>query len=170
MAPTGMAFSNDGAKMFIVGSAGMDINEYTLTAPFVLSTAAFANVTFSVSNQDESPEGMAFSNNGTKMFVIGDDGNDINEYTLSTPFDLSTASYAGDDERFSVSGRETTPQGMAFSNDGTKMFVIGDVGNDVNEYTLSTPFDLSTASYDNDDEKILHLGTGNSTTRHGILK
>ena len=34
------------------------------------------------------------------MFVTGNDGDDVNEYNLSTAFDVSTASYAGDDERF----------------------------------------------------------------------
>ena len=37
-------------------------------------------------------------------------------------FDLSTAVFV---DATSVSSQETTPQGMAFSNDGTKMFVVG---------------------------------------------
>ena len=144
--PTGMAFSNDGAKMFVVGDHGNDINEYTLSTPFDVSTADFVD-SFSVSDEDTEPTGMAFSNDGAKMFVVGDHGNDINEYTLSTPFDVSTASYAGDAERFSVSEQDILPTGMAFSNDGLKMFVVGDYGNGINESTLSTPFDVSTATF-----------------------
>ena len=30
------------------------------------------------------------------MYVVGDAGNDVNEYNLSTAFDVSTASYVGD--------------------------------------------------------------------------
>ena len=146
--PTGMAFSNDGAKMFVVGDHGNDINEYTLSTPFDVSTADFVD-SFSVSDEDTEPTGMAFSNDGAKMFVVGDHGNDINEYTLSTPFDVSTASYAGDAERFSVSEQDILPTGMAFSNDGLKMFVVGDYGNGINESTLSTPFDVSTATFTN---------------------
>ena len=48
-----------------------DINEYTLSTPFDVSTATFANVVFSVSGQETDPTGMAFSNNGLKMFVVG---------------------------------------------------------------------------------------------------
>jgi hypothetical protein len=66
---------------------------------------------------------MAFSNDGLKMFVVGWDADNINEYTLSTPFDVSTATF--DDVVFSVAMQETTPTGMAFSNDGLKMFVVG---------------------------------------------
>ena len=37
---------------------------------------------------------------------------------------------------------------MAFSNDGTKMFVVGGIGRDINEYALSTAyFDASTATF-----------------------
>ena len=36
---------------------------------------------------------------------------------------------------------------MTFNNDGTKMYVIGAIGKDVNEYNLSTGFDISTATY-----------------------
>ena len=43
--------------------------------------------------------------------------------------------------------QETSPMGLAFNNDGTKMFVSGNTGDDVNEYTLTTGFDVSTASF-----------------------
>ena len=144
--PTGMAFSNDGLKMFVVGLDADNINEYTLSTPFDVSTATFDDVVFSVSMQEIDPSGMAFSNDGAKMFVIGTVGEAINEYTLSTPFDVSTASYAGDVERFFVSAQERTPRGMAFSNDGAKMFVIGAVGDDINEYTLSSVYPITVTS------------------------
>jgi hypothetical protein len=48
---------------------------------------------------------------------------------------------------FSISAQETNPTGIAFNADGTKMFITGTVGDDVNEYDLSTGFDVSTASY-----------------------
>ena len=143
--PQGMAFSNDGTRMFVVGDQNNVIIEYTLSTAFDASTAVFAD-TFSVSSEDGIPTGMAFSNDGTKMFVIGDVGNNINEYTLSTAFDVSTASYDGDDERFSVSSEGEYPTDMAFSNDGTQMFVLDNTDDEINEYTLSTPFDISTAT------------------------
>ena len=39
---------------------------------------------FDVSDQDENPQFIKFNNDGTKMFVIGNTGDDINSYTLST--------------------------------------------------------------------------------------
>ena len=143
--PSGMAFSNDGTKMFVIGSSGDDVNEYALTTPFDISTASFTDTVFSVSSQDTSPRDIAFSSDGTKMFILGDLSDDVSEYALSVAFDISTANFT--DTVFSVSSQEIFPTGMAFSSDGTKMFVIGSSGDDVNEYALTTPFDISTASF-----------------------
>ncbi len=141
--PTDMVFSNDGTKMFVIGTDGADVNEYTLSTPFDASTLTFVDAT-SISSQDGQPRGMAFSNDGTKMFVLGNAGDDVNEYTLSTPFDASTLTFV---DATSISSQVVRPQGIAFSNDGTKMFVLGNAGDDVNEYALSTPFDASTLTF-----------------------
>ena len=141
--PTGVAFNNDGTKMFVMGFNGNDINEYTLTTGFDVSTASFVD-SFSVATEDVNATDLAFNNDGTKMFVVGDAGNDINEYTLTTGFDVSTASFV---DSFSVADQEAFPGGVAFNNDGTKMFVVGTAGDDVNEYTLTTGFDVSTAAF-----------------------
>ena len=142
-APTGMAFSSDGTKMFVIGISGDDVNEYNLSTPFDASTRSFIDAT-SISVQEDNPQGIAFSNDGAKMFVIGQAGGDVNEYDLSTPFDASTRSFV---DATRIRSQENTPTGMAFSSDGTKMFVIGSNKDNVNEYTLSTPFDASTMSF-----------------------
>jgi DNA-binding beta-propeller fold protein YncE len=144
-APTGIAFNNDGTKMFIVGYTGDDVNEYALSTGFDVSTASFTD-SFSVAAQDNVPVDIAFNNDGTKMFIVGFTGKDVNEYSLSTGFDVSTASFT---DSFSVSAQETSPEGIAFNNDGTKMYIVGTGGDRVYEYALSTGFDVSTASFTN---------------------
>ena len=79
------------------------------------------------------------------MFIVGYTGSDINEYTLSTGFDVSTSSFV---DSFSVSSQDNQVYGVAFNTNGTKMFVVGAQNDSVYEYTLSTGFDVSTASYD----------------------
>ena len=145
----GVVFNNDGTKMFVIGNTGDDVNEYTLTTPFDVSTATFNDFNgngrgFRVATEDSVPTGVAFNNDGTKMFVMGFNDNDVNEYTLTTGFDVSTASFV---DSFSVATQEAFPGGVAFNNDGTKMFVVGTAGDDVNEYTLTTGFDVSTAAF-----------------------
>ena len=143
VSPIGLAFNSDGTKMFVVGNQDQDINEYSLSTGFDVSTASFTT-NFSVSAQDTSPQHIAFNGDGTKMFFTGNQGDDVNEYTLSTGFDISTASFV---DSFSVSAQETNPKGLSFNSDGTEMFVVGITGQDINQYTLSTGFDVSTASF-----------------------
>ena len=57
------------------------------------------------------------------MYVVGDAGDDVNEYNLSTAYDVSTASYV---HRYSVLGNtQVANWEVSFNNDGTKMYIIG---------------------------------------------
>jgi hypothetical protein len=142
--PQGLAFNNDGTKMFVTGLGGEDVNEYALTTGFDVSTATWTNLV-SVSAQDIKPKAIAFNTDGTKMFILGEQGDDVNEYTVSTGFDLtSTVTFI---DSFSVASEEDKPTGLTFNNDGTKMFVCGWRRDDVAEFTLTTGFDVSTASF-----------------------
>ena len=129
--------------MFVLGKTDDEVCEYTLSTGFDVSST----VTF-IDCKSVSPVGFAeeleFSPDGTKMFVLDNTGNDVNEFKLTTGFDVSTASYV---QTFSVNTRENTPTGLAFTHDGTKMFVTGWQNDTVIEYTLSTGFDVSTASF-----------------------
>ena len=120
--------------MFVAGFGDDDVKEYTLSTVFDVSTASLVD-SFDVSSQENGLRGLAFNNDGTKMFILGAQGDDVNEYTLSTGFDVSTSSFV---DSFSISGQEESPVGLTFNDDGTKMFITGHLGQDVNEYTLST--------------------------------
>jgi DNA-binding beta-propeller fold protein YncE len=141
--PVGLAFNSVGTKMFITDYNSSELEEYSLSTGFDLSTASHVR-TLSVGAQENSPTGVAFNTDGTKMFVVGISGDDVNEYTLSTGFNISTASFV---DSFSVAAQETVPFALAFNSDGTKMFIAGTSSNSVHEYTLSTGFDVSTASF-----------------------
>jgi 6-phosphogluconolactonase (cycloisomerase 2 family) len=143
---TGLAFSVTGNKMFIIGQHTDAVHQYSLSTAFDLSTASYDSVTLSVSSQDTTPWDVKFNNTGTKMYVVGSTNDSIYQYSLSTAFDLSTASY--DSVSFSVSSQTGNPVAVAFNNDGTKMY-ISDLGpHRILQYSLSTGFDISTASYD----------------------
>jgi DNA-binding beta-propeller fold protein YncE len=116
-AATGVAFNNDGTKMFITGIIGGSVYEYDLSTGFDVSSAVYSQ-SFSVSAQSANPYGLAFNTDGTKMFVCG--ANSVFRYTLETGFDVSTAVYA---QNFSVAAQETDTAGIAFNNDGSKMYI-----------------------------------------------
>jgi autotransporter-associated beta strand protein len=142
--PTGLTFNSDGSKMFILDNAGNDVNEYTLSTGFDLSSTITLVKTLSISSQENTPLGITFNNDGTKMFVAGD-GGDIHEYTVSNGFDLtSTVTFI---DTFSTVNEETFPTSVKFNTDGTTMFVTGVTSDSLIEYTLSSGFDVSTASF-----------------------
>ena len=76
-----------------------------------------------------------FSNDGLRMFTLDHGGQSVNEYILIKAFDLSAGS--GFIDSFSVYPRMPAPFKMAFSNDGTKMFVIG-ITQDREQESIST--------------------------------
>jgi DNA-binding beta-propeller fold protein YncE len=108
-----------------------------------VSSASFVD-SFNITSQDTVPSGVAFSKSGEKMFIASNQGDDVNEYTLATAWDVSSASFV---DSFSVASEESSPSDLIFSKSGEKMFIVGNNGDDVNEYTLTTAWDVSTASF-----------------------
>jgi sugar lactone lactonase YvrE len=141
--PTGLFFKHDGKKMYMVGTINDTVREYNLSIPWDVVTASL-NQSFDVSGQELTPNGIFFKPDGTKMYIIGASGDEVNEYNLSTPWDISTASFL---QLFSVSSQDTSPQDLYFSPDGKKMYMLGTTGDDVNEYTLTRAWDVSSASF-----------------------
>jgi hypothetical protein len=149
-APLGLTFKPDGTKFYIVGATGTvgagatSVSEYSCTTPWDLTTAGFTTA-FSVISEDSAPNDIEFSTDGTKFYVLGDTNNAIFQYTCTTPWSIASGVSVG--PSFSVSSQEATPQGFAFSNDGTKLLLTGSNGDDINYYTLSTPWNIATASF-----------------------
>lgn len=52
------------------------------------------------------------------------------------PWDISTATYNAVLPEFNVATQDTSPQGVFFKPDGTKMYVIGSAGDAVYEYDI----------------------------------
>jgi len=143
--PQGVAFSPDGTSMFVVGDSSNSVFQYSLGSAFDLSSASFTGTSFDVFGQTSRPQGVTFNADGTSMFVVGRSSESVFQYSLGSAFDLSSASFTG--SSFNVSGQDTIPQGVTFNGDGTSMFVVGDSSNSVFQYSLSSGFDIATASF-----------------------
>lgn len=143
--PSGISFKSDGTKMYVAGMATDSIYQYSLSTAWDVSTASYDSVSLSVSSQDTTPTGLYFKSDGTKFFLVGNANDTIYQYSLTTAWDLSTASY--DSKSVSVTSQASNPYGVTFKPDGTSMYVSGAVSDAVFEYTLTTAWDVSTASY-----------------------
>ena len=144
--PSSINFKSDGTKMYVGGYGTDTIYQYSLSTAWDISTASYDSVSFSLSSQDTTPYDVIFKSDRTKIYVVGGQNDNVYQYSLSTAWDLSTASY--DSVSFDVSSQDTTPTGLAFSSDYTKMYVGGATNDSVFQYTLSTAGNVSTASYD----------------------
>ena len=142
--PTGLFLKPDGTRLYIVGTSSDAVHEYNVGNPWRMDNSVGIVRSFSVGAQDGLPQSVFFKSDGTKMYILGDTGNDVNEYSLSTAWNISTASYV---QNFFVSSEESLPKGLYFKPDGTKMYVAGSTQGKVHEYNLSTAWNISTASY-----------------------
>lgn len=143
-APNSIEFKPDGTRMYMVGSTTDTVYQYNLSTPWDTTTLNYSGLSYNVAPQEITPQGVTFKPEGDRMYVVGTTGDDINEYALSESWNVATASYV---RVFSVSAQELNPQEVKFKLDGTRMYVLGATGDDVNEYALSEAWNVSTASY-----------------------
>lgn len=145
--PQDISFNSDGTKMYILGSTGDYVYEYSLSTAWDVDTRT-STYNYSVSPSETVPQGLYFKPDGTKMYVTGSSSDAVREYNLSVAWDLSTVSYV---QNKSISSQTGYPTGVFFKSDGTKMYVSGqDISFGIDfiyEYDLGTAWNVSTASY-----------------------
>jgi hypothetical protein len=143
----GIFLNPDGTKMYIVSYSTNLVYQYSLSTAWNISTASYDSVSFSVASQDSTAEGIFLNSDGTKMYILGAASNKVFQYSLSTAWDLSTASY--DSVSLSYSAQVTSDvRAMTMSNDGLKLIIAKSSTDTMYQYSLGTAWDLSTASYD----------------------
>ena len=99
-----------------------------------IANASYDSVSFSVASQAVLPYQFYIKSDGTKLFLSGTSSDTIYQYSMSTAWDISTASYT---QNFSVSTQDSDPEGVFFKPDGTKMYIVG-ASQAVNEYDVGT--------------------------------
>ena len=168
--PEDIFFKPDGTKMYIVNSGSDSVYEYKLSMPWNIEVLAATATSFSVSAQETTPRGLTFKPDGTRMYVVGIAGDDMNEYSLSTAWDVTTASISsttsfptfGNTANFSAQG----PEAIAFTPDGTRLFVCSNGPRQVISHPLSTAWDTTTMQA---PDRFFHTGVnvgfGPSSTR-----
>ncbi|MEQ8812375.1 MAG: hypothetical protein RIE59_25120, partial [Imperialibacter sp.] len=144
--PTDIAFNPTGSKMYITGSPGYNMYQYSLSNSFDVNAGVTYNGSYSLTYSHQA-QGFAFSTDGYKMFAVSLLSDQINQYSLSSAFDI-TSTVTKDEAFIDISSQDLNSKALAFSTDGTRMFMVGDSGNDINQYDLN-PEVLSEASVNN---------------------
>ena len=151
-----VAFNNDGTRLFAAGVNNIledRIHEFTLDTPYDLSSGVTHVNTEDMSSYHDYIDGVTFKDDGTKMYTIDSETEQISQFKLTTPYDVSTLSLEG---TFDVSSYDIAPREVAFSNDGSKMFFIGDTNDKVYEFNLSCNWSIIDGACDDpaDDKEI----------------
>ncbi len=148
-APSGVRFNSAGTTMFVSGS-NESIFAFSLSSAWDLSTVSAGSfASASVSSQMTNLTGFHFKPDGTKLYATADEPaptGAVYQYTLSTPWDLTTMSY--DSVSYTTDAQENSPRDVYIRSDGKKMFLTGVHFDATFQYTLSTAWDISSASYD----------------------
>ena len=146
-------FNNDGTKMFFVDAwSDESIITYNLSTPYLPSSATLGPEFDLGDPNGRVIQDFEFDDDGTRMYLIeshtGVAATKFYVYKLSTPFDVSTATFAGSTPNFfDAEGGNSTPLGLGFSKDGMKLYQVtysqtGTARNIVYEYDLSCPYGI----------------------------
>lgn len=136
----------------------------------------FQTLTHISSTTVQSITGLTFKPDGTYVYVLADATNTVYQYTLSTPWDITTgssltASRELDSYLRSRTGNSyslTGPTGITFSSDGTKMHITDTWDRKIVQFSLSNPWMVDSATFTNttvdNDRPLWYLTSTNSVT------
>ncbi|MFL2897449.1 MAG: autotransporter outer membrane beta-barrel domain-containing protein [Candidatus Pelagibacter sp.] len=151
--PTGIAFSSDGLKAFATNKKatasgnGKCVVETTLTVPYDFREThtqtdrsdVLANT--GLSGDNAKCEDIKFSHDGLRMLISSSQGF-IHSFELTKPFSLKHINYGSESEESFLG------QSFDINDDGTKLFTMRNHNTEktLKEYSLSTPYDVTTAT------------------------
>jgi len=120
---------------------------YATSTNSVFKNAVYTNTSFQAATI--STRGIDFSPNGFRMYILGRTSKNVLEYHLSDPWDITTASYERELDTTDLMMSQTQPAGATHGiyfrqSDGQKLYIVNRT--EIWEYTLSTGWDISTAS------------------------
>ena len=141
----GHEFGNSGLKMYTVGSGLDRIAQYTLSTAYDVTTASYDGYKH-INSINSAPSSITWKPDGTTFYMTNFSGDDVHQISVATNWDVTSTTTLVN--TFAVDTEEATPMDVRFkTDDGTKMFVIGRGGDGIDTYTLSTGWDISTASH-----------------------
>lgn len=133
ISPSEVRFRTDGTKMYIASAVAPSVRQYTLSTPWNVSTASYDSVSFGVGPQEPSLLGIDLQTDGSKLFIVGNSSDSIHQYTLSTPWLISSGSH---DKSHLISAQDNSPVALTFKTDGGKVYVAGSQNANIYQYGL----------------------------------
>ena len=136
----GFTFNNNGTKLYLVGFGDDNIQQFSLSTAYEVGTASYEGA-YSFSGYGD-PYAVRWNNDGTKLFMVDLGDDKIVEYSVENAYDVTSGTIT-ENASYLTTSYESSPTDVAFNSDGTKMFTVGNAGDEINEWSLSTGFDLT---------------------------
>jgi hypothetical protein len=119
------------------------LSTYVLSNQWDISTLQYVFGNYSLI--DSNSQAIFFNASGNKMFITGSTRDNVTSYTLSKPWNISTA--VMDHGRLLISARETNVRSLFIDNNGSHLYIAGVSFLNVTQYNLATPWNVTTGSY-----------------------
>ena len=133
----GISFKPDGTRVFIGNEGNNIIAQYDLTTPWDITSMTNQQCSGSIQSDESSLRNIQLSSDGNFLYVGGNNGDDINKYSLSSPYNITSITL---ETSYSIVSQTGNMRGFIFSSNFTKLYVTGDNGasNDIiYEYSLA---------------------------------
>ena len=140
---TGIFFSETGDEMYLTMYGDSEIHQYDLSTSWDPSSASY-NSKVHVFSEDDNGIASYIKPDGTTLYMTsyGSYNKNVWQYSMSTPWDISTLSYSN---KSLVPANAHDATGIFMSRDGTRVFLSNYSSGLVRQHDLSTAWDISTA-------------------------
>lgn len=140
------------------------VGEFTLAISTGIDIRGLTDdaVKYNFGSQHTLPRSIEMKPDGTKLYMTGSSSGGtpgVYQYTLSSPYDLSSIAY--DNTLLDFTSLGNTPISFTFKSDGTKLWVVEST--DIYQFSLSTSWDVGTAILD-----ATYSGTLLGATQYGF--
>ena len=101
----------------------------------------YTGTEFSIAAQETNPGAVIFADSGTKMYVVGTQNKKVQQYSVSSAYDLSSTITHVNEANL---GHGNNPQDLWISADGTKLWTLDGGSDQLRHYTFGTAWDITT--------------------------
>ena len=132
----GIQWNNDGTKLYFLDSNSPNLDEWVCSTAYNISTCQDSTTVALTSASAWHVQDFQFANEGKDLFWVNFNDDKVYHNTCSTAW-LSTSCTTAQTS-LDISSKETTPNGLYINPVGNKLFISGNTGDDITEYSLTT--------------------------------
>ena len=120
--------------MYVGDYGTREIYQWSLSTAWDVTTATYDTKSMDTGAQDTNLRSVSLNDDGSRLYIVGLIADSVYQYSLSTPWDVSTGTY--DSKYKSVTNEDTSPRGLFVKDDGAKFYIAGTTNDKIFQYTM----------------------------------